>query len=132
MAAACFGLLVYFVGAMGGYLHFAFVTHERCPEHGELIHSSERPPEASASTVEPRAESGLSSIASVRAQGEDEHDPCGSTASLGSRWCPAPPAEHEAPVAMHGPVLCPAGTSLGATCSVFELAPKTSPPAPRA
>lgn len=39
-ALACFLAGVYAVGAFAGLVHVAAVEHERCAEHGEIMHAS--------------------------------------------------------------------------------------------
>lgn len=124
------GLLVYLVGAMGGYLHFAFVQHERCPEHGELIHAQERAEARDHAAAVPVSGQAPAHVSSVGSGDDDSHDPCFAVASLSPRCCVS---SSDASVAR-----AESGDDRGShdlvalAVAILDLAPKTSPPAPRA
>lgn len=119
-------ILVHLGGTVGAYLHFAVVAHERCPEHGELVH--EAPGHNSAAPRAPHAGDGPSYEQGGGAT-EDSHDLCTLTAALTQRAiesAPAvgvraqPPRSLQAPRARTVPL---AGARAG-----YRVAPKTSPP----
>jgi hypothetical protein len=122
-------VLVHLVGVLGAYVHFALVDHERCPEHGELIHSQGSAFEVSPIVRAWSVDTGPATPTFERgASSEHEHDQCSVScahredravasglSSLGrkawGRW----------PAARFGELI-PQQIALGA------LAPKTSPP----
>jgi MacB-like periplasmic core domain len=123
-------VLVHLTGTVGGYLRFALVEHERCPEHGELIHTDGQDP------VEPRVSVGRTSVDTKpsvepgNTRPQDTHDPCSVTAAVRQRASAVsadaggkiePPCELAAEPAADRPFLA---SRVG-----YRVAPKTSPPA---
>jgi hypothetical protein len=117
---------------LGGAIHFALVRHERCPEHGELIHGSwHAAPAVSAGALrlEPLDDGPPRVFGAHSDDAQDSHDACAlfgltrqrwaapGTASAVTRAVPAP-----AP-AIHAPRPAPI-----AQLAALRLAPKTSPP----
>lgn len=125
---AVFLASVYVVGAFGGLAHVATVEHERCPEHGEIMHASaglERGGLGVTIFEEPRLQ------ASARGEHHGDHDHCLVTAPatqenlVVAHKSVVLPLAHEAPsfvTALHE-VPSAAGQAL------YLLAPKNSPPA---
>ena len=123
------GVLVYLAGSVGGYLHFATVRHERCPEHGELIHAEATGQGALASSLSaPLRDTALDTIAGG-STADDSHDPCSIVASLGKRWS-AEIGSTEVPACRADSEPCPpARAPSRPSLAVWKQAPKTSPPA---
>ena len=126
-------VLIHLAGTVGVYLHFALVTHERCPVHGELIHSDPDASPTEMATFGAHAGGGASDVSLLRhgrESTEDEHDICSTTAALRERAVEpssiltarvSPPRELARPRALPPP---PHSARDG-----YRVAPKTSPPA---
>jgi hypothetical protein len=130
--AAAFGLLAYVIGSLGGYLHFALVRHERCPEHGELIHADSAEAGVLTPPVDARPEQADSSVVSAGSRAEDSHDPCFTVASLRERWCLRSGVQEGPRCAVLERAAPPSSEAIRAGAVIWQLAPKTSPPSAHA
>lgn len=125
-------VLIQLVGALGGYAHLALVEHERCPEHGELVHANE----GQAGAHQPAAPAELPADGSSRLgaadPGDDEHDACAVVASLRKRGisCQSP-SDGLAVARAEGPSPLPSSPASPRERALFLLAPKNSPPSSR-
>jgi hypothetical protein len=126
-------VLVHLGGTVGSHLHFALVEHERCPEHGELIHAATGQDGSKHGAAHVDGAVGrVSADASLlpdRGMSHEGHDPCALTTALRERATAPEPAVSA--VSQPPPV--------GALPSVddhrdfaaragYRVAPKTSPP----
>jgi hypothetical protein len=112
---------------LSSFAHLLLVRHALCPEHGELIHASERP------TLHTRSEQGLATAALARESGAQS--------ALDHQHCPLALQSRErvALLAHAASVFLPLASPQLALRSqllpdasmreLFRLAPKGSPPA---
>lgn len=117
-------LLAFAVANLGELVHEATVLHQRCLEHGELIHG----------VIDPGAIAAPSPERDLRRTGrspaDDDHDHCyvsvapHQRAAVDSGVIRADVAAPTFPAP-----LAPATASVAATVALFRTAPKTSPPA---
>lgn len=121
-------ILVHLAGTFGGYLHFALVEHERCPEHGELVHADGVAASPDLSSSPTGVHSGPTAAPGNR-DSRDSHDPCSLTAALRQRAF-APDADAGAQIEeLFEPAPGPAAESpFLAARARYRVAPKTSPP----
>lgn len=113
-------------GTVGTYVHFALVSHERCPEHGELVHGQADGESAPQRAAHPRH---LDSFEQGGGRTEDSHDACSLIAALRERAVAAGQSaggRAEPPAAQ--PLPAPA-VEVAAGRADYRIAPKTSPPA---
>jgi hypothetical protein len=117
--------LMLLAGQLSVVVHAMAVEHQRCPEHGELIH---RVSPATSPVLPDAGHQSLTSLISTERHG---HDHCVSLIGRRDGAGPPPrPSTDLAPATEHGALawaarLC--GDDRGARLS---LAPKTSPPLP--
>lgn len=126
-------ILVHLGGTVGGYLHFALVAHEKCPEHGELVHAQPGG-EGHGAHAAPRPDGRrtLDSVERSDRRSEESHDACELTAALRERVVePGSSSSGRAdlPPSRRAPVA--AAIDVDAGRADYRVAPKTSPP-PRA
>jgi hypothetical protein len=119
-----FVAIVHIAASVGGYLHFALVQHVTCPEHGELIHA-----DATASGVTAhRHADGVPSV-EERSPSDDTHDQCSIVASLRSPCITKANAPTLAGPGIGGEQSVRSRKRVHPLIAVWQLAPKTSPPA---
>lgn len=125
---AIFLACVYVTGAFGGLIHIAAVEHERCAEHGEIVHA-EAPLERPDAFVPVFDQRQLR--ASERGEAHAEHDhclvtvPCSPDVLALTHTNVVEPLEHEAP---SGSVVLVAQLTERSE-PLYLLAPKHGPPA---
>jgi hypothetical protein len=132
-ALALVAALAQLIGSVGAYVHFAFVRHERCAEHGELVHAgaSERGGGHHAATAPLSTTEGPAGLGSADA-GKHEHDPCSVVASVRKRQLTAPVASTVIEAEVGDGVAPYTSSDVGCERELYQLAPKTSPPSTRA
>lgn len=123
-------VVIFLGGQLGSLAHNAFVEHEVCAEHGELVHAEEHPDGATADQSDSqRAAIDDSVYAPAPSPVEDEHDHC-TLCSLAREK--AQRASHSATVA-HAPdvgsVALEAPDTAIRVAVIHRVAPKQSPPA---
>lgn len=119
-----------FFAYLSGFAHFAFVRHGVCAEHGEVIHFDNSHSKAHAGDL--RLWSSASEVAAVsQSAGSSSgagHDHCILAHERRNQAKPSTAKVGLAPVShLQPPARC-AGCELK-SLAVYELAPKTSPPA---
>jgi hypothetical protein len=132
-------VLVHLAGTVGGHLHFALVEHERCPEHGELIHA---PTGDHASEHAAHADAYVASTASSRVPDEHHasllpnrglshgsHDSCALTTALRERATePGPSCTGVTQPPRVGALPSLDSHRYFTARAAYRVAPKTSPP----
>jgi hypothetical protein len=129
-------VLVHLGGTVGGYLHFALIEHERCPEHGELIHAPTEPVASghgdahrdAGSAASPDTSSDASLLPS-RGLSDGSHDPCALTTALRERAAAPEPGVSSVSQPLVGGLPSLDDHRDFAARAGYRLAPKTSPPA---
>ena len=117
-------ILVHLGGTVGAYLHFALVTHEVCPEHGELVHDG-----SDRTAPRPVRADGVASYERGTSRSDDGHDLCTLTAALRQRAIQPTSADtgHSEPPPAQ-PLARSLATQPEPRLAGYRLAPKTSPP----
>lgn len=116
------GAFLQVFGATGGYLHFALVQHEACPEHGEMRHSdADARPSGSW-----RGGSFQATVLDSASAHDDDHDPCVVVAALSGGVIAEPAVATAGPSDPLG--VRPREAPAHLQREILALAPKTSPP----
>ena len=116
--------LALLVGQLSALAHSMAVAHDRCPEHGELVHRAVGGP-APAAALPPGTQNAVLSVAAIVGHG---HEHC--ISFWGRRELAGPPPRPSIelappPALSTRPIDAPA---LGSRSALLSFAPKTSPP----
>jgi hypothetical protein len=113
-------------GQLSTLLHILVVDHQRCPEHGELVHASLR--RAPAPANDPLVVGRVSVVAPGETNGDDQGDDhCLSLAHRRDAWVGAAAPEIPFVVPTAAATTLPPADAAPLT-RLWMLAPKTSPP----
>ncbi len=112
---------VLLLGQAAGVVHMAAVQHQRCLEHGELVHAAVRPNRAEA----------LADRTTAMVAGDDEtdrHEHC-LAAGCNRQGLAASRSSSGHTIDGGGPQAAPVLRAVAVTAPPLRFAPKTSPPA---
>lgn len=110
---------------MAGLAHLLAVRHERCAEHGEVVHAGAEP---SAHELAATHDERLASVRSAAGEAEhDDHEHCQAVSDRGATGAAGSPALACADVTA-GDSIAVAHAAPARACALYRLAPKISPP----
>jgi hypothetical protein len=122
--------LALLAGQLSAVVHSMVVQHQRCPEHGELVHRVQTPGRAESL---PPSDARHHSMAVVAAQAvADPHDDDHCLSLVGRRETTGPSARASADLGFpprNALTVAAADASRERGAQLLRLAPKTSPPA---
>lgn len=132
VALALMGVFLQLSATIGGAVHLALVRHERCPEHGELIHGHGASHSSGGATLVERTaptDDRARALAADPDGADGSHDACSIVGLARQRYVVPAAAPSITPgVVATAPSVRVPQLLMSPRGAAYRLAPKTSPP----